>query len=92
MKSISVRGVALLTSLLICAPAFGQTAAPAPAPAPATAAPSYMNEVVCEKQQVLGSRLQSKRVCRTRAEWADLKNQDRMDLEQKQHQRYMRGN
>ena len=92
MTSMSAPVVVLLSGILICAPAFGQTAAPAPAPAPATAAPSYMNEVVCEKQQVLGSRLQSKRVCRTRAEWADLKNQDRMDLEQKQHQRYMRGN
>ena len=89
MKSISVRAGALLTSFLICAPAFGQTAAPAPAPAPAT--PSHMNEVVCEKQQVLGSRLQSKRVCRTRAEWADLKNQDRQNLEQRQTQKPMKG-
>ncbi len=89
MMSISVRGVALLTSFLICTPAFGQTTAPAQAPAPA--AQSHMNEVVCEKQQVLGSRLQSKRVCRTRAEWADLQHQDRQDLEQRQTQKPLKG-
>jgi len=91
MMSISVRGVALLTSFLICAPAIAQTAPPAVAPAPAPAARSSMDEVVCQKQPVLGSRLQSKRVCRTRAEWADLQHQDRQELEQRQTQKPMRG-
>jgi hypothetical protein len=91
MMSISVRGVALLTSFLICAPAVAQTAPPAAAPAPAPAARSGMDEVVCQKQPVLGSRLQSKRVCRTRAEWADLQHQDRQELEQRQTQKPMRG-
>ena len=89
MMSISVRGVALLTSFLICAPAIAQTAPTAPAPA--AAARSSMDEVVCQKQPVLGSRLQSKRVCRTRAEWADLQHQDRQELEQRQTQKPMRG-
>ena len=89
MMSISVRGVALLTSFLICAPAAVQTAQPAPATAPATQ--STMNEIVCQKQPVLGSRLQAKRVCRTRAEWADIQRQDREGLEQRQTQKPMRG-
>ena len=89
MMSISGRGVALLAGFLACAPAAAQTAPAAPAPAPA--ARSGMDEVVCQKEQVLGSRLQSRRVCRTRAEWADLKNQDRQDLEQRQTQKPMRG-
>ena len=89
MMSISIRGVALLAGFLVCAPVWAQAAPPAPAPAPA--APSNLNEVVCQKQQVLGSRLQARRVCKTRAEWADSRHQDRQDLEQKQTQRYMKG-
>lgn len=35
------------------------------------------NEVVCEKQEVLGSRLAVKRICKTRAEWAEQRRADR---------------
>jgi hypothetical protein len=45
------------------------------------------NEIVCEKQNVPGSRLAAARVCKTRAEWADLRLQDRLDLERAQTQR-----
>ena len=45
------------------------------------------NEIVCEKQKVPGSRLATAKVCKTRAEWADLKMQDRQDLERAQVQR-----
>lgn len=45
------------------------------------------NEIVCEKQKVPGSRLAVAKVCKTRAEWADLRHQDRMDLERAQTQR-----
>ena len=45
------------------------------------------NEIVCEKQKVPGSRLAVAKVCKTRAEWADLKMQDRQDLERVQIQR-----
>lgn len=40
------------------------------------------NKVVCEKQEVLGSRLATKRVCKTRAEWAEQRRADR-DLVQR---------
>lgn len=40
------------------------------------------NQMVCEKQEVLGSRLAVKRVCMTRAEWAEKRRDDR-DLVQK---------
>lgn len=46
-----------------------------------------MNEIVCEKQKVPGSRLATAKVCKTRAEWADLRHQDRQDLERAQVQR-----
>ena len=45
------------------------------------------NEIICEKQKIPGSRLAVAKVCKTRAEWADLRNQDRMDLERAQTQR-----
>jgi hypothetical protein len=47
------------------------------------------NEVVCEKQNVAGSRLATKRVCMTRAQWADLKSQDREEVEKVQVRRGM---
>ena len=39
------------------------------------------NEKVCEKVQVLGSRLAVKRVCATRAEWAARRQSDRETTE-----------
>jgi hypothetical protein len=70
-------------SLLIgAAPAIGQSTSPAqqqpgkPAKDP--------NEVVCEKQEVIGSRLASQKVCKTRAEWAEQRRQDRMDVDKVQ--------
>lgn len=53
----------------------------------AVAKKSDSNQIVCEKQKVPGSRLASAKVCKTRAEWADLRLQDRMDLERAQTQR-----
>jgi hypothetical protein len=44
-------------------------------------------EVVCEKIEVLGSRLATKRICMTRAEWAQRRKDDREAVEQAQAQR-----
>ena len=54
---------------------------------PAPGAKRDLNEIVCEKQKVPGSRLAVAKVCKTRAEWAALRDQDRMDLERAQVQR-----
>jgi invasion protein IalB len=48
------------------------------------------NQVVCEKQEVLGSRLATKRVCHTRAEWAALRLADRQEIDRAQINRGMR--
>jgi len=45
------------------------------------------NEIVCQKIEVIGSRLATKRVCQTRAEWAEQQRQSRMDTEKAQMQR-----
>ena len=42
------------------------------------------NEVVCEKQEVLGSRVATKKVCMTRAEWAERKRLERQEIDKAQ--------
>jgi len=42
------------------------------------------NRMVCEKQEVLGSRLGSKRVCMTAAEWATKRREERMAIDKSQ--------
>ncbi len=39
------------------------------------------NEKICENVSQIGSRLSKKRVCATRAEWAERRLQDRKDAE-----------
>jgi hypothetical protein len=45
------------------------------------------NEIVCEKQEVTGSRIATKRVCMTRGQWAEQQRTDRMEIEKVQTQR-----
>ncbi|SEH16636.1 hypothetical protein SAMN05428974_1788 [Sphingopyxis sp. YR583] len=45
------------------------------------------NEVVCRKEDVLGSRLRSQRICMTRSEWAEANRQQRSEVERRQVQR-----
>jgi len=45
------------------------------------------NQVVCEKQEVVGSRLATRRVCMTRSQWADARSQDRLEIEKVQMKR-----
>ena len=50
------------------------------APAPQLSA-GDPNEKICENVSQIGSRLSRKRVCATRAEWAERRLQDRKDAE-----------
>lgn len=78
--------LAATLALGLSAPAFAQ----APVAAPTTAAQNP-NEIVCQKQEETGSRLAKKKVCMTRAEWADRQLQDRQELERAQTRRGMKG-
>ena len=72
-------------SLLIGAvPAFAQGTQAQQQPAKPAKDP---NEIVCEKQEVIGSRLNFQKICKTRAEWAEERRSSRMDLEKTQVQR-----
>lgn len=85
--------VSLAAVLLASAvsPALAQTAT-TQAAQPATArAAQDPNEVICQKQEETGSRLVKKKVCMTRAEWADRQLQDRQELERAQIRRGMKG-
>ena len=74
------------------APALAQSTATSANQAPANAAPvNNPNEIVCEKQETTGSRIGARRVCMSRAEWADRKLQDRQELERVQVQRGTKG-
>jgi hypothetical protein len=45
------------------------------------------NQIVCERQEELGTRLGGRKVCKTRAEWAEERHLTRQDLEKVQVQR-----
>jgi hypothetical protein len=51
---------------------------------PKAKAPPDPNEKICESIKVVGSRLATRRVCATRAEWADHRRQDREETEKAQ--------
>jgi len=76
----------------VTAPALAQAQSHAPAAGQQQAASQDQNEIVCQKQEVTGSRLVAKKVCKTRAEWADSQLQDKQELTRVQTQRGNAGN
>lgn len=60
----------------LAAPLGAEPSQPKPAKDP--------NEKICEKQSVVGSRLATRRVCATRAEWAEKRRLDREAIDQGQ--------
>jgi hypothetical protein len=83
-KFILSLAAGLLIGASVPEAAFSQTAPALQKNGQATPDP---NEVVCEKQHVIGSRLAMHRICMTRAQWAQQRQIDRMDLEHIQAQR-----
>ena len=89
MTGNSARGAVLaVVTVLAGAPAMADTPVAANPPRQSTLDP---NQVVCEKQEVIGSRLATRRICKTRAEWADSRLQDRQEIEKLQTNRGMKG-
>jgi len=50
------------------------------------AKPRDPNQVVCENEEVLGSRLATRRVCMTRAQWAERQRDARATIDRSQTQ------
>ena len=89
-----LKPVSLLSAFALAA----GTAVPslAQAPAATSAVPTaasdkaqadYLNEKICRTEEVTGSRLSKKKVCKTRSQWADQQLQDRQEIERVQTQR-----
>jgi hypothetical protein len=51
------------------------------------ASADYLNEKICRSEEVTGSRLAKRKVCKTRSQWADQQLQDRQEIERIQTQR-----
>ena len=86
----------LITSFLVSSAAFLATPAAAqtqqqPAASAAPAAPAA-DPVICEKEEVTGSRLATRKVCMKRSQWQDRQLQDRQGIEKVQVQRPLNGN
>jgi len=57
---------------------------PAAAAAEQKAAAKDPNRIICERQEIVGSRLATKRVCMTAAEWEIRRREDREAVEKAQ--------
>lgn len=86
MSNIIIAAAALVVG--IAGPAFAQGAQPAQTQEQAATKRALdPNEIICERQQELGSRIASKRVCKTREEWAEERRSNRMAIDKAQTQR-----
>jgi invasion protein IalB len=82
--NISMKFALIFSAVATAAPVFAQGAAPATA-APTQAKPADpMSEIVCQKQEVPGSRVATKRICMTRLQWQEQKTLNRQDVERAQ--------
>lgn len=83
LKLLAITGL-----LLGAAPAAAQAQQQPPAPAisfddqPAPKAKDDSKRVICHGEEQIGSRLASKRVCMTAAQWKEREQQTRRDLDQ----------
>jgi hypothetical protein len=79
------------TGLLLAAISLGTSAIAAPANDAKTGSAGDQNEIVCRSMAETGSRLKSRRVCMSRAEWAELRRQQREAIEKGQNSACMPG-
>ena len=79
-------GLLTLVAVSVAAsPAIAQTSStPAATPSAPVKKTKDPNEIVCERQEELGTRLSSAKICHTRAEWAELRAQDRQMVDKAQ--------
>jgi invasion protein IalB len=71
----------------LAAPAAAQNAAPAQSAAPAASTDKNdPNRIICERQEEIGTRLGGKKVCKTKAQWDEERQQERDALDKFQRQ------
>ena len=78
---------AVILSVLLVSGAAALAQTPAEAPATTKTGPNQdPDQIVCLTQNEIGSRLNRRRVCRTRAEWAEHQRMYRQNIEKAQQQ------
>lgn len=69
--AIVLFGAGLANAQTTSTPATPATAAASAAPTKSSAPAKGADRIICEHEEVLGSRLQGRRVCKTAAQWAE---------------------
>jgi len=75
--------LAFASAMAIATP-VGAQSAPAATTSTQAKPADPMSEIVCQKQEVVGSRLATRRVCMTRLQWREQRTIDRQDVEHSQ--------
>lgn len=78
----------LVATSMTAVPGLAQTQPAAPAQQQ-TAKPAYADQMVCETQEEIGSRLSTHKICHTRSQWAQIHQDERSQTEHTQMQRTM---
>lgn len=84
IKVFAIAGLFLLAS---GAPVLADTASSSGSQPTTKAEDNDPNKVICRRIESIGTRLSTKRVCRTKGEWDAEQAANRMDLERNQVQR-----
>lgn len=79
-------GLGFAALAMTTVPALAQTKPAAPAQQQ-TAKPAYADQMVCETEEEIGSRLASHKICHTRSQWAQIHQDERSQTEHTQMQR-----
>ena len=81
----------MVVPLLLCGASVSAATDDATPPPAAAQSRNDPNKIICETQEVIGSRLATKRVCATRAQWAERRLQERLQIDQSQRVGESRG-
>jgi hypothetical protein len=73
----------VIASAVLAGPAYAQGSTSAGSAQAESKGPDP-SEMVCERLQLVGSRLATKKICMTRSQWADSRRQDRQAVEKAQ--------
>jgi hypothetical protein len=65
---------------------------PQPRQQPQVAQKAASDDVICEREVDLGSRISTHKICHTRSQWAQMLQDSRDDVDRAQAQRAMSGN
>ena len=85
-----IASIAAASAALGTSPAAAQSQPQQPSQVTVPPAATPTDPVICEKEEVTGSRLATRKVCMTKSQWQDARSQDRMNLEKVQTQRGMK--